>query len=268
MATAFQLESVSVVRPGKVLLDAVSWTVRDDERWVVLGPNGAGKSTLLQVVGAHLHPSSGTAEVLGETIGRTDVLDVRTRIGHSGNAVADRIPPAERVEDVVVSAAHAVTGRWRESYDEDDLARAAQIMGELGISGLADRTFGTLSEGERKRTLIARALMTDPELLLLDEPGAGLDLGAREDLLASLEVLSSTEGAPVLVMVSHHVEEIPPGFTHVLMLRDGRVVARGPLGETLTAEALGQTFGMRLELDHVDGRWAARRAQYGRRALR
>ena len=154
------------------------------------------------------------------------------------------------------------------SYDEDDLARAAQIMGELGIRGLADRTFGTLSEGERKRTLIARALMTDPELLLLDEPGAGLDLGAREDLLASLEVLSSTDGAPVLVMVSHHVEEIPPGFTHVLMLRDGRVVARGPLEDTLTAEALGQTFGMRLELDHVDGRWAARRAQYGRRALR
>ncbi len=268
MATAFQLDSVSVVRPGKRLLDDVSWTVHDDERWVVLGPNGAGKSTLLQVVGAHLHPTSGSAEILGERLGATDVFDLRTRIGHSATVVADRIPPVERVEDVVLSAAHAVTGRWRETYDEDDVQRARQIMGELGITGLADRTFGTLSEGERKRSLIARALMTDPELLLLDEPGAGLDLGAREDLLASLDVLSSTPGAPVLVMVSHHVEEIPPGFTHVLLLRDGAVVARGPIAEVLTAENLGTTFGMRLELDHVDGRYAARRAQYGRRALR
>ncbi|WP_311210068.1 MULTISPECIES: ABC transporter ATP-binding protein [unclassified Aeromicrobium] len=268
MATAFQLDSVSVVRPGKVLLDDVSWTVGEDERWVVLGPNGAGKSTLLQIVGAHLHPTSGTAEILGQRLGQTDVFDLRTRIGHSATAIADRIPPGERVEDVVVSAAHAVTGRWNESYDEDDLTRAHQIMGELGITRLADRTFGTLSEGERKRTLIARALMTDPELLLLDEPGAGLDLGAREDLLASLDLLSSIEGAPVLVMVSHHVEEIPQGFTHVLLLRDGRIVDAGPLEQVLTAESLGHTFGMRLELDHVDGRYAARRAQYGRRALR
>jgi iron complex transport system ATP-binding protein len=268
MTTAFQLDSVSVVRPGKILLDDVSWTVREDERWVVLGPNGAGKSTLLQVVGAQLYPTRGTVEILGERLGAVDVFDLRTRIGHTATAIADRVPPGERVEDVVVSAAHAVTGRWREEYDEDDLSRAHQIMGELGITVLADRTFGTLSEGERKRTLIARALMTDPELLLLDEPGAGLDLGAREDLLASLDVLSSTEGSPVLVMVSHHVEEIPPGFTHVLLLRDGRVVGSGPLAEVMTAENLGRTFGMRLELDHVDGRWAARRAHYGRRALR
>lgn len=142
MATAFQLDSVSVVRPGKRLLDDVSWTVHDDERWVVLGPNGAGKSTLLQVVGAHLHPTSGSAEILGERLGATDVFDLRTRIGHSATVVADRIPPVERVEDVVLSAAHAVTGRWRETYDEDDVQRARQIMGELGITGLADRTFG------------------------------------------------------------------------------------------------------------------------------
>lgn len=268
MTVAFQLDSVSVVRSGKRLLDDVSWTVRDDERWVVLGPNGAGKSTLLQVVGAQLYPTTGTARVLDQELGATDVFDLRTRIGHSATVVADRIPPGERVEDVVLSAAHAVTGRWRETYDEDDEERATQIMGELGITHLADRTFGTLSEGERKRALIARALMTDPELLLLDEPGAGLDLGAREDLLASLDVLTSTPGAPVLVMVSHHVEEIPQGFTHVLLLRDGGVVAAGPLGDVLTAENLGVTFGMRLELDRVDGRFAARRAHYGRRALR
>ena len=268
MTSAFELESVSVVRPGKILLDSVSWTVRDDERWVVLGPNGAGKSTLLQIVGAHLFPSAGTATVLGSRLGSVDVFDLRTRIGHSGTVVADRLPRDERVEDVVVSAAHAVMGRWHEEYDADDVDRARQIMGELGISALRHRTFGTLSEGERKRALVARALMTDPELLLLDEPCAGLDLGAREDLLASLDLLSSAEGAPVMVMVSHHVEEIPPGFTHVLMLREGRVVAAGPVEETLTADTLGRTFGMRLELDHVDGRYAARRAQYGRRALR
>lgn len=268
MTTAFQLESVSVVRPGKVLLDAVSWTVQEDERWVVLGANGAGKSTLLQVVGAQMHPTTGTVDVLGHRIGAVDVFDLRTRIGHTSTAVADRIPPSETVEDVVISAAHGVTGRWNEVYDEDDVVRARQIMGELGITSLAHRTFGTLSEGERKRTLIARALMTDPELLLLDEPGAGLDLGAREDLLASLDVLSSAPNAPVLVMVSHHVEEIPQGFTHVLMLRDGRVVAQGPLEETLTAEALGRTFGMRLVLDRHEGRYAARRSEYGRRALR
>ena len=266
MATAFELVSVSVVRPGKTLLDDVSWTVREDERWVVLGANGAGKSTLMQVIGAQMYPSTGTAEILGHRLGEVDVFDLRTRIGHSGTAVADRIPPRESVRDAVVSAAHAVTGRWREDYDPEDVARAEQIMGELGITALADRTFGTLSEGERKRTLIARALMTDPELLLLDEPGAGLDLGAREDLLASLEVLSSAEGAPVLVMVSHHVEEIPPGFTHVLMLRGGRVVAQGPITETLTAETLGRTFGMRLDLDLVDGRYTARRRAYGHRA--
>jgi iron complex transport system ATP-binding protein len=172
------------------------------------------------------------------------------------------------VRDTVLSAAYAVTGRWQEEYDAEDHARAAQIMGEWGISGLAGRTFGTLSEGERKRVLIARALMTDPELLLLDEPGAGLDLGAREDLLASLEVLSHSDEAPVLVMVSHHVEEIPVGFTHVLLLRDGKVVAQGPLDTTLTAENLSTTFGQRIQLDHEGGRWAARRAAYGRRANR
>ena len=266
MTTVIELESVSVLRPGKALLTDVSWRVEDDQRWVVLGPNGAGKSTLMQVIGAQLHPTSGTADILGERIGRTEVFDLRTRIGHSGTAIADRIPPTESVEDVVVSAAHAVTGRWRETYDVDDLDRARQILGELGIRALAHRTFGTLSEGERKRTLIARALMTDPELLLLDEPGAGLDLGAREDLLMSLEILSTAPGAPVVVMVSHHVEEIPPGFTHVLLLRDGRVVQAGPIEQTLTAEALGRTFGMRLELNRSGERYTARRAAFGHRA--
>ena len=266
MSSAFELTRVSVVRPGKILLNNINWSVEVGERWVVLGPNGAGKSTLMQVVGATMFPSTGTADVLGFRLGEVDVFDLRTRIGHTGTSIADRIPPHETVRDAVMSAAYAVLGRWQEKYDDLDAVRAEQIMGELGITSLADRTFGTLSEGERKRTLIARALMTDPELLLLDEPGAGLDLGAREDLLASLEVLSEADGAPVLVMVSHHVEEIPRGFSHVLMLRDGQVVAQGPLPETLTAETLGQTFGMRLELNVEDGRYGARRAAYGHRA--
>jgi iron complex transport system ATP-binding protein len=268
MPAALELSHVRVERPGKVLLDDLTWTVDETERWVVLGPNGAGKTTLLQVVGASLHPTSGTVDILDERLGRVAVAELRTRIGHTSTKVADRIPPAESVRDVVMSAAHGVSGRWNEEYDEHDQARAEQIMGEWGVQPLAGRTFGTLSEGERKRVLIARALMTDPELLLLDEPGAGLDLGAREDLLSSLESLATAEDSPALVMVSHHVEEIPVGFTHVLMLRDGRVVAQGPIAETLTAEHLSTTFGQRIHLDRDGGRYAARRAGYGRRADR
>jgi iron complex transport system ATP-binding protein len=268
MPVAFELSEVSVVRPGKILLEAISWTVNEGERWVVLGPNGAGKTTLMQIVGASMHPTTGEASILGEQLGRTVIAELRTRIGHTSTKVADRIPPAESVRDTVLSAAHAVSGRWQEEYEPEDEARAQQIMGEWGVLPLAGRTFGTLSEGERKRVLIARALMTDPELLLLDEPGAGLDLGAREDLLASLDVLSDADDSPVLVMVSHHVEEIPAGFTHVMMLRDGRVVAQGPIDAILTADNLSMTFGQRIQLDREGGRFAARRAAYGRRADR
>lgn len=268
MPAAFELSKVSVVRPGKLLLDQVDWTVAEGERWVVLGPNGAGKSTMLQIIGATMFPTQGTVRILGEELGAVDVFELRPRIGHTSTAVADRIPARESVRDTIVSAAYGVTGRWNEEYDEEDHRRTDQIMGEWGIAALAHRTFGTLSEGERKRVLIARALMTDPELLLLDEPGAGLDLGAREDLIASLETLSLADDSPVLVMVSHHVEEIPAGFTHVLMLRDGRIVAQGPMETTMTAENLGATFGQRIQLDHEGGRWAARRAAYGRRANR
>ena len=266
MSAAFDLSHVSVVRPGKFLLSDVSWRVEPGERWVVIGANGAGKTTLMQIIGAALYPTTGEAEVLGSKLGEVDVFDLRTRIGFAGASVADRIPPTESVLDAVMSAAHGVLGRWNEAYEGLDEDRAVQILSELGIGRLLERTFGTLSEGERKRTLIARALMTDPELLLLDEPGAGLDLGAREDLLSSLETLATAPEAPVLILVTHHVEEIPRGFTHVLMLRDGAVIANGPIPETLTAENLGRTFGMRLELTHSDGRYAARRAAFGHRA--
>jgi iron complex transport system ATP-binding protein len=259
MAGVIEFAGVTVVRGGQALLDDVSWVVEEDERWVVLGPNGAGKTTLLQVAGAQLHPTSGVAGVLDEVLGATDVFDLRPRIGLTSAAIADRIPRAESVRDVVVSASYAVIGRWRERYDELDHERAEALLHELGIAHLAGRTFGTLSEGERKRVQIARALMADPELLLLDEPAAGLDLGGREDLVDTLAVLAMDENSPAIVLVSHHVEEVPPGFTHVLLLRAGGVVAAGPLETTLNEETLSETFAMHLQLKESDGRWHARR---------
>ena len=259
MAPVLELAGVTVRRGGATLLDDVDWTVEEDERWIVLGPNGAGKTTLLQIASAQLHPTTGVAGLLGEVLGTVDVFELRPRIGLTSAALAERIPRQEPVHDVVVSASYSVLGRWREEYHALDHQRAAALLDELGVGRLADRTFGTLSEGERKRVQIARALMTDPELLLLDEPAAGLDLGGREDLVSTLSVLAADEEAPAVVLVSHHVEEIPPGFTHVLMLREGRVVVSGPLERVLTEETLSETFGMALQLEHADGRWAARR---------
>ena len=254
------LDAVSVRRGSKTLLEDVTWTVRSGERWVMLGPNGAGKTTLLQVCSTRMHPSSGTARVLGEQMGRVDVFELRPRIGLASAALAGRIPNGERVLDVVVTAAYAVTGRWQEAYDSYDEERARDLLGQLGMTELADRTFGTLSEGERKRTQIARALMTDPELLLLDEPAAGLDLGGREDLVTRLAELAQDPFAPTTVLVTHHVEEIPDGITHALLLAEGKVVAAGPLDQTLTGPLLSRTFGLDLHLDRVGGRWLARAA--------
>ncbi|MEP6667160.1 MAG: ABC transporter ATP-binding protein [Nocardioidaceae bacterium] len=259
MAAVVELADVSVMRGTNLLLSKLSWRVADDERWVVIGPNGAGKTTLLQVLSTHIHPTDGVVAILDEVIGTVDVFDLRPRIGLTSAALAERIPRDERVSDVVVSASYAVVGRWREEYDNLDHERAAQLLEEVGVSHLKDRTFGTLSEGERKRVQIARALMTDPELLLLDEPAAGLDLAGREDLVSTLSVLAHDPTSPATVLVSHHVEEIPPGFTHVLMLKAGEVVTAGPLRSTLTEDALSETFGLPLRLDHEDGRYSARR---------
>lgn len=253
-----RLDAATVVRDGATLLYAVDWVVREDERWVLLGPNGAGKTTLLQLASAQAHPTSGSVEVLGERLGEVDVFELRPRIGLSSATLADKLPARERVRDVVVTAAYAVTGRWRESYDVSDLRRAEALLAALGVGQLADRRFGTLSEGERKRVQIARALMTDPELMLLDEPAAGLDLGGREDLVRRLGEIAADEDAPALVLVTHHVEEIPPGFTHALLLRAGRVVAAGPLATALTEDALAACFGIGLVLERHGARWAAR----------
>ncbi|WP_203700680.1 ABC transporter ATP-binding protein [Asanoa iriomotensis] len=253
-------DGIGVTRNRNQLLRDVAWTVYPDERWVMLGPNGAGKTTLLSIAAGQLHPTTGTAIVLGEKIGRTDVWELRTRIGITTAKLAERIPGEERVLDAVVTAAWSVVGRWREQYDPLDEARARGLLEQLGVAGLADRTYGTLSEGERKRVQISRALMTDPELLLLDEPAAGLDLGGREDLLKRLTALAADEDAPALVLVTHHVEEIPPGFTHAMLLREGAIVAQGPVERTITAEHLSQTFGQPLVVEHNAGRYTARAA--------
>ncbi|MEV0078186.1 ABC transporter ATP-binding protein [Nocardia neocaledoniensis] len=252
---------VTIRRSGRTLVGPVSWQVELDERWVVLGPNGAGKTSLLRMAAAEVHPTSGAANLLGETLGRVDVTELRPRIGLSSAAVASRIPVDEKVSDLVVSAGYAVLGRWRERYDEIDTERAIDMLETLGAEHLSDRTYGTLSEGERKRVLIARALMTDPELLLLDEPAAGLDLGGREELVERLGNLAADPDAPAMVLVTHHVEEIPPGFTHALLLREGEVVGQGLLEDVLTAENLSAAFSQSIALDRVDGRWFARRAR-------
>ena len=252
---------VTLRRGGRVLVGPVDWQVELDERWVVIGPNGAGKTSLLRMAAAMEYPSSGVAMVLGERLGRVDMAELRQRVGLSSSALAQRIPDDELVRDLVVSAGYAVLGRWRERYDDMDYLRAVDTLESVGAEHLADRTYGTLSEGERKRVLIARSLMTDPELLLLDEPAAGLDLGGREDLVARLADLAADPDSPALVLVTHHVEEIPPGFSHCLILAEGQVLAAGLLADTLTAENLSAAFGQSIAVDSIDGRYFARRVR-------
>ncbi|MDX6196975.1 MAG: iron complex transport system ATP-binding protein [Actinomycetota bacterium] len=254
------LSGVAVVRDRATLLADVDWTVREGERWVVLGPNGAGKTTLMQIASASLFPTRGRVELLGEVFGAVDLSELRTRVGISSAALGDRIPGHERAIDVVITASYGVLGRWQERYDAADTARAAELLARVGLRAFTDRRFGTLSEGERKRVLLARALMTDPELLLLDEPAAGLDLGAREALLRLLTRLAGDPGSPPTVLVTHHPEEVPVGTTHALLLARGRTVAAGPVREVLTAPRLSRAFGLPLVVEERDGRFTARAA--------
>jgi iron complex transport system ATP-binding protein len=257
MSDVLELVDVSVVREGRALVDGVSWSVKEGERWVIVGPNGAGKTTLLNVAGSYLYPSKGTVSVLGERLGAVDVFDLRPRIGMAGSALAEKLPRSQTVLETVLTAAYGMTAHWRESYEKIDEDRALAFLDRLGMNDHLNRKFGTLSEGERKRTLIARAMMTDPELLLLDEPAAGLDLGGREDLVRRLGRLARDPYAPSMVMVTHHVEEIAPGFTHVLMIRQGEVLAAGPIETELTSRNLSRCFGLPLVVAEKDGRWTA-----------
>ena len=260
MATVLQLSDVSVVRDGNPILKSLNWTVDGDQRWVILGPNGAGKTTLLQIAAALIHPTSGRADILDDTLGSVDVFELRPRIGFASTAMARRIPQAESVLDVVMTAAYSVTGRWREDYEELDVRRAQRVLAEWKLDALENRKFGALSDGEQKRVQIARAVMTDPELLLLDEPAASLDLGAREELLQLLGGYASSQSSPAIVMVTHHVEEIPTGFSHALLLRDGEVAAGGRIDEVITAENLSEAFGLELTVGKTNGRFTARAA--------
>jgi iron complex transport system ATP-binding protein len=256
MTELLALEGVTVRRGNAELLTAVSWTVFAGECWALLGPNGAGKSTLLHVASTELHPTSGVARVLGQQMGRVDVFTLRPQIGVASRSLARRLPRRELASDVVLTGARAVVGRWRESYDMSQIARAAELLKQLGVGHLTDRPFGSLSDGERQRVQLARALMSEPRLLLLDEPAVGLDLGAREDLVDRLgDVARRHVGAAVLV--THHVDEIPATFDHVLMLRGGRVVASGHVDETMTSDNLSACFGVPLSLRRNHGRWTA-----------
>ena len=260
MAQVLQFSDVVVRRNSRDIVDHLNWSVNDDERWVILGPNGAGKTTLLQLADTLMHPTAGTVTILGERLGRADVFELRPRIGFASSAMAKRVPQDETIINVVLTAAFSVVGRWNEAYEDIDERRALRVLSEWHLDHLADRTFGTLSDGEQKRVQIARAVMTDPELLLLDEPTASLDLGAREELLTLLAGYAKAPTTPAMIMVTHHVEEIPVGFTHVLLIRDGGIVAAGPIDETLTAENLTATFGLPINLTSEDGRHSARAA--------
>jgi len=255
-----RLQGVGVRRDGNALLRDVDWEISEGERWVVVGPNGAGKTTLLQIAATMMAPGDGTVDVLDERIGQADIFDLRPRIGFCSAAVAEKVPATEKVIDLVLTGSYAIIGRWREEYDSTDVTRAVELLDAMGCAHLIRRKFSTLSEGERKRVQIARALMPDPELLLLDEPAAGLDLGGREDLVKRLSALAADPIAPAMVLVTHHVEEVPDGFTHALLLRRGTVVAQGKVDEVFTTEHLSKAFGLPLRVDHQNGRWSARPA--------
>ncbi len=251
------LRGVGIRRDGRALLDDVDWTVLPHERWVVLGPNGSGKTTLLRIASLWLHPTSGTVRVLGEELGRTDVRPLRTRVGVASAALADQLRPDLGVLDVVMTSRRGALEPWWHQYDDEDRARSRDALERVGAAHLVGRTFGTLSSGERQRVQLARTLASDPDLLLLDEPSAGLDLGAREDLVSRVGALAADPATAPTVLVTHHVEEIPRHFSHVLLLRGGRVVDAGPIEQTLTAAALSEVFGIEVRLASDDGRWRA-----------
>jgi iron complex transport system ATP-binding protein len=252
------LEDVTVLRSGRAIIDRLSWSVNTGERWVIIGPNGAGKTTVLSLLSSYLFPSSGSVSILGDTLGRVDSAEIKMRVGMTSASLLSRLPEDERVGDIVLSSAYAVFGRWNEEYDPWDESRSSALLATLGVKELRDRIFFTLSEGEKKRVMIARALMPDPELLLMDEPAAGLDLGGREDLLQRISAFAADPSAPATITVTHHLEEIPAGTSHLLVLKSGRSFAQGPIEATLTSEMLSELYGIPLQLGSHRGRYFAR----------
>ena len=258
MATVLELNDVSVRRGSRTILGPLTFRINQGERWVVLGPNGAGKSTLLQILATRIFPTTGRVTLLDKQMGRVDLFELRTRIGICGALIAEDIPYEENVRDVVLTAAYAVLGRWNEAYDLWDESRAVALLTTFGVRELADRAYGTLSEGERKRVQIARALMADPELLLLDEPAAGLDLGGREDLLKRFSIFAADPLAPASILVTHHIEEIPTGTTHAMVLKDGQIAISGPISDVITSEHMSALFDLPMEVTFDGYRFSAR----------
>jgi len=252
-----QLSNVNVIREGKSLLQNINWQVRQDQRWVILGPNGSGKTTLCQLASLYLHPSDGHIDVLGERLGQTDVRELRKRLGFTSSALQTLLNPLLRVEDIVISSKHAALAPWWHIYTSQDRKKALGLLNLFGCEDLAQRSFKTLSSGEKQRVLLARTLMNDPALLILDEPMQGLDLGGREKLIERLELLANRAKSPGTILVTHHVEEIPDGFTHALLLANGRIVISGELTNVLTEESISECFGLALTLNYHDGRWRA-----------
>ena len=253
-----ELRDVSVRRGDRTILGPLTFAIKPGERWVVLGPNGAGKSTLLQILATRIFPTTGSVHLLDKEMGRVDLSELRTQIGICGALISEDIPAEETVRDVVLTAAYAILGRWNEAYDLWDESRAVALLTTFGVRELADRTYGTLSEGERKRVQISRALMADPELLLLDEPAAGLDLGGREDLLRRFSIFASDPTAPASILVTHHIEEIPTGTTHALILQDGKIAVSGPIGDVITSEHVSAIFALPITVVREGDRFFAR----------
>ena len=257
-----ELDHIVFERDGRRILDDISLHVTLGQHWLVLGANGSGKTTLLRIASMYEHPSSGSVRVLGELLGRTDVRQLRRRIGYTSAALRAEFRPALTAAEIVMTAKNAALEPWWHQYDDDDRARAHDCLARLGVAVLADHQLATLSSGEQQRVFLARTLMNDPGILLLDEPSAGLDLGGREQLVAALGDLAADRAGPPFVLVTHHVDEVPEGVTHALLLRDGRAVSQGPIDEALTEAALSDCFEMNLALERrPDGRlsaWARR----------
>jgi len=258
MRPILELSNISVRRGDRVILGPLDWQVLEGQRWVILGPNGAGKTTLLQVCSSLIHPTSGEVKILGQALGKTDVFELRTRIGLTSSKLVEQLPGDELVIDVVLTAAYAMLGRWQEKYDLWDESRAMALLTALGVRELGARVFGSLSDGEKKRVQIARSLMADPELLLLDEPASSLDLGGREDLLKRIEAFASDVLAPATVIVTHHIEEIPSGTTHALLLKEGRAIAQGVIESVITDVNLSTAYGLPITVQSQGGRFFAR----------
>ncbi len=258
MSSIIELRDVHVRRGMRTILGPISWKVEPGQRWVILGPNGAGKTTLLNLCATFMHPTQGSVDILGHTLGKVDVFELRPRIGFASSAMGELLPADELVIDIVLTAAYAVMGRWIEEYDLWDESRAKALLTIFGVREIAQQYFGTLSEGERKRVQISRSLMADPELLLLDEPAAGLDLGGREDILRRISDFMNDPSAPATVIVTHHIEEIPSGTTHCLLIKDGKALAQGPIGVTLTSENLTALYGIEVVVQNLAGRYFAR----------